>query len=181
MSRPAVYLLLAGLMVGILAFFHCQARADYGAVRLYAFALASVAANEAGVQARTDDVALINQAAESHAQSPRGRLQWLRSHSRRVLGRRTCLPRRNCQWSRHLRWNDRKPLGWPAGVRWRAAAWEQLRRRAWGLATGRETLRPCDGVIVSWGSRQDMLTAHTRGLEAAACKGTRNIGAKRAG
>jgi len=124
------------------------------------------------------DCLLIYQVTESRARADtsRARLTWLRAHSRRVLGDRTCYPGRNCQWTRHLAWNDQRPQNYPTTVRWRPENWERVRTLAARLVSGEETRRPCSSPPFSWGGRMDRDGAIERGMVPLLCENTRNDG-----
>ena len=136
-------------------------------------AIAKVCANEAGFTSPAD-CDMIWQVVETHHSTGRRQLAWLRAHSRRVLGTRTC--RGNCVWSRNLTRHPQKPAGWPVTARWRPDAWQTLLAQADALVAGQRDARPCSGEPVTWGGAMDRAGAIRRGLIPLTCEGTRNQG-----
>lgn len=132
-------------------------------------ALAKVAVNEAGFSSEAD-VALIYAAAGSMGTSHQTRLNFLRRHSRRVLGDRDCAEGRNCQWTRNLTWSDVQPLGWRSDLRWSPQRWARVRRWASGFVEGTNRLRACPEVPQTWGGTMDHARAVSRGLRPLGCR-----------
>lgn len=135
-------------------------------------ALAKVAVNEAGFSS-LPDVALIYAAAGSMGRSHQTRLNWLRRHSRRVLGDRECL-RGNCRWTRSLEWNDMMPVGWDPvrDGRWVPQRWARARRWAHGIVEGTLEVQACPGdePPQTWGGRMDHARALRHGLSPLGCR-----------
>ena len=171
----ALFVLMLGLVCGNCWSSMARATHDDDVVHELALAVAATAANEAGFDSPRD-VAVVYEAASYHGRGDNARaLRWLRRHSARVNGERTCAAGRNCRWSRGLRWSDAKPDEWPDSVRWIPRNWERQRGLALRLVTGEETRRVCDVPIVSWGSPQDF-EANRFGYVPVDC-GARNLGA----
>lgn len=83
--------------------------------RLLAITIARVSFNEA--LDNEPDLELITQVTFGHAETSRGRLQWLRNHSGCVTGSRLTQDEAyarpgNCRWTRNLMPDGRRPRGW---------------------------------------------------------------------
>lgn len=173
-NRKPIAALLALLTMGALTLALVpQARATEPSVKAQLkLALAKVATNEAGFSS-LPDVALVYSAAGSVGRSDRTRLNWLRSHSRRVLGDRECT-RGNCRWTRGLGWDDLMPPGWDVtrDGTWRPQRWARVRRWAHEVVEGTITLRACPGEAPpqTWGGAMDHERAVRNGLVALGCR-----------
>lgn len=143
-----------------------------------ALELAVVAAHE-GALDNTRDTALVWQVVEARALTTQARLNFLRAHSPRALGRKTCTVG-NCVWSRELLLAPEEPPASLSAAWWkatRAPAWEELRRYASGLVYGIEPWRPCLTAPYSWGYAGDLQSAWLkRRLVPLGCEGVMNDG-----
>jgi hypothetical protein len=143
-----------------------------------ALELAVVAAHE-GALDNARDTALVWQVVEARALTTQARLSFLRAHSPRALGRKSCGVG-NCLWSRELL---EAPDVAPASLSsawWnatRAVAWMEVRRYASELVYGIELWRPCPAAPYSWGYAGDLESAWIeRRLVPLGCEGTLNEG-----
>jgi hypothetical protein len=177
-SRPIIGALAVAFL---LALFAATLRAQPSAAAPeetaeLALAVAKVAVNEASLAAiRPAEVALVWQVTEARADSPRGRLRWLRAHSSCVLGDRALSVaelRGNCVWTRGLRDDEHEPEGWPHALSWarHAPRWAQVRELARRLVDGEERFRPCVGEPFTWGGEMDRARALRLGLVALECR-----------
>jgi hypothetical protein len=143
-----------------------------------ALELAVVAAHEGALE-NTRDTALVWQVVESRALTTQSRLNFLRAHSGRALGRKTCTFG-NCLWSRELLQAPEQPPASLSAVWWnatRANRWEELRRYASELVYGIELWRPCPAAPYSWGYAGDLKSAWLeRRLVPLGCEGVMNDG-----
>lgn len=145
-----------------------------------ALELAVVAAHEGALDNRRD-TALVWQVVESRSSTTQGRLNFLRAHSGRALGRKTC-NFGNCVWSRELLKAPEQPPASLSASWWnatRATAWEELRHYASALVYGIELWRPCPAAPYSWGYAGDLKSAWLeRRLVPLGCEGVMNDGFK---
>lgn len=143
-----------------------------------ALELAVVAAHE-GALDNTRDTALVWQVVESRAFTTQARLNFLRAHSPRALGRKTC-NFGNCVWSRELLLAPEQAPASLSKSWWnatRATSWEGLRRYAAELVYGIELWRPCLSAPYSWGYAGDLQSAWLkRRLVPLGCEGVMNDG-----
>lgn len=143
-----------------------------------ALELAVVAAHE-GALDNARDTALVWQVVEARALTTQSRLNFLRAHSPRALGRKTCSGG-NCVWSRELLLAPEEPPASLSAAWWkatRAPAWEQLQRYALELVYGLELWRPCPAAPYSWGYAGDLQSAWLkRRLVPLGCEGVMNDG-----
>jgi len=143
-----------------------------------ALELAVVAAHEGALE-NARDTALVWQVVEARALTTQARLNFLRAHSPRALGRKTCNVG-NCVWSRELLLAPEEPPASLSAAWWkatRAPAWEELRRYASELVYGIELWRPCPAAPYSWGYAGDLQSAWLkRRLVPLGCEGVMNDG-----
>jgi hypothetical protein len=143
-----------------------------------ALELAVVAAHE-GALDNTPDTALVWQVVESRASTTQGRINFLRAHSPRALGRKAC-NYGNCVWSQELLEAPDEPPASLSAAWWtatRAESWQVLRRYASELVYGIELWRPCPAAPYSWGYAGDLKSAWIeRRLVPLGCEGTMNDG-----
>jgi hypothetical protein len=143
-----------------------------------ALELAVVAAHE-GALDNPREAALIWQVVEARAETTQGRLMFLRAHSARALGRKTCSIG-NCIWSRELLTDPEHAPASLSAAWWnamRAPAWLALQRYAAELVYGIELWRPCPVAPYSWGYAGDLESAwRERRLVPIGCEGTMNDG-----
>jgi hypothetical protein len=140
-----------------------------------ALAIAQVCWNESGPDSHAD-CALIFQAVEAHGDTPGQRLDWLRRHSWTVFEGHH---RGNARYSGSLSDDGAEPDGWPAdGPPWShyRERWHEIRKFCAALVMGTLVRRPCEGRVLTWGSRADARRALSRGLVPVRCEGTRNTG-----
>lgn len=188
-SKPGTLriIALATFIAGMVLLLASQAaNASKGDMRgALAFAVAKVAANE-GALINLNEVKLVWQVVEGHADDTAGQYRFLRSHSGRVLGSKNCL-HGNCIWTRNLKLNpfyqphesDVDPGYWRVIT---APRWRETMRLARSLVMGKvpDGWEPCPITPVTWGSRDpdlpDLEHARSIGLAPIGCKGTLNDG-----
>ncbi len=154
-----------------------------------ALRVAATAANEAGMSS-PNDVRLVYDAAHANGRTDARRAWWLRRHSACVNGgdcnRDGVTDARdaaaadarpgNARWTRHLRWDNHRPTGYPSHWRWYPDRWERLRRLALRLVLGGRSTGICGVPIVTWGRRSDFASRPT--LAPVEC-GAANLGGRR--
>ncbi len=148
--------------------------------RAYALAIARVSFNEAG--ASEPDLAMLHAIADA-----RGRLAFLRRHSRCVMGvlsqeQAYARPGR-CRWTRNLRVDARRPRGWNEAI---DGPWSRMRpvwrahlRMAAEYVSGARQLIVCPVTPRSWDGARWRAQIEARGWTVLDCKGTRNLGVVR--
>ena len=143
-----------------------------------ALELAVVSAHEGALENRRD-TALVWQVVEARALTTQARLHFLRAHSPRALGRKSCNVG-NCVWSRELLLAPEQPPASLSAAWWkatRALRWQEVRRYASELVYGIELWRPCPSAPYSWGYAGDLKSAWVeRRLVPLGCEGTMNDG-----
>jgi hypothetical protein len=183
--RAAFLFLL--LCLGVVATQPLRAEEGYKlmpAERRLARHLAAVAANEGALQSPRD-LELIWQATQFHGDTAEAQDRWLRRHSGRVLGTKTCLEG-NCLWSSQLGRGEEVPEAVPAEKRdyWRVTVlplYRGLLQRARRLVAGARYRKPCHIEPRTWGGVgradiDDREHAAGEGLYPIGCEGTLNDG-----
>jgi hypothetical protein len=143
-----------------------------------ALEVAVVAAHEGALDNR-EDTALVWQVVAHRANTTQGRIDFLRLHSPKALGREACTDQ-NCVWSVELLKN---PDAHPASIdrKW----WEKVREQSWretlryarGLVYGIDISQPCPGDPYTWGGAMDVEGAYKdRNLIPLGCVGVLNEG-----
>ena len=162
---------------------HAQLELDR-ASRALAYDLARVAMNEAGTEA---DLALLWQVVSARGQTTQARHAWLRAHSPCVTGRLplAAVARRPglCRWTRHLAPRQYEaPHGFVNVAFWPRVRnrWHRLVVLALEHVAGTRTLIVCAETPTTWDGARWRADAERRGFEVLDCKGTRNLGLRRA-
>lgn len=126
-----------------------------------ALSVARVCANEA-FRSRPDCL-LIWQATRRHGENAEARLDWLRRHSRCVLGPSDPSPSRtrigNCRWTRYLNREGTEPRNWPHSIPWQGAnqrMWLQTLAMVENLVRGMRPREgwPCEIDPDTWAGRR---------------------------
>jgi hypothetical protein len=146
--------------------------------------LAAVAANEGALRSPRD-LELIWQTVQYRAKTVLKQDQWLRYHSGRVLGTRSCTTG-NCLWSRRLGagWSVPSVVAASQGGYWRHVVlprYRELLERARRLVAGEPYDKPCRIEPRTWGGVgrdgvDDREHAAREGLFPIGCRGTLNDG-----